>query len=105
MSPNIYLLGKNSGLALQVPINSAPGNTAAFSVWGSFSVDNGTNFGTTPFVLTGNANGTNRVVLQTNWNSMQLAGFTHVNLYLETNGPTAAITNAGVGFNRVYYNY
>ena len=100
---NILALGKNSALALQVPVISASGNTATFGVSGSFSVD-GTNFGTAPFWLTGAANGTTLVVLTTNWNQFQLAGYTAVNFTTWTNGATASITNRGILANRVNYN-
>ena len=101
---NIYPVGKNSSLAIQVPFVSAAGNTAPVSVSGCFTID-GTNYGTTPFTLTGNANGTNLVVLQTNFTTFQLAGYSGINVYLWTNGATAAITNRGIGMNRTYYNY
>lgn len=108
---NLVSVPRNGGMAFQAVLNAASG-TAGVGVQGSFSVD-GTNFGTSPFLIFGNANSTTKVVIQTNWSQAQLAGFNAVNFTTWTNSAANGIltngagvlTNGGMQVNRVFYNY
>ena len=101
VSTNIVPLTKNCGIALQGVFNMSAG-TSNVVVQGSFSAD-GTNFTTAPWMWIIPANGTNRVVAATNWNSSQLAGFVSLNVTTVTNLNSGTLTNAGFFVNRVAY--
>ena len=98
---NIVPLTKNCSIALQGIFNVSAG-TSNVVVQGSFSAD-GTNYGTMPWTWIIPANGTNRVVAATNWNSSQLAGFVSLNVTTVTNLNSGTLTNAGFFVNRVAY--
>jgi|GEM_PF-2246350 len=101
---NIVAVPRYGGLAVSLPFNAASGSGSVV-LGGSFTVD-GTNYGCSPFTLIGTANGTTQVMLSTNWNQLQLAGYSGVNFTTLTNAASnGVLTNKAPTVNRVFYNY
>lgn len=93
------VLRKGQGLGLQWMFDSSAGTSNAWiSVYPSID---GTNYATTGTSLVGAANGTNYIVVSTNWSPSQLAGIYSFKIGAMANaGSSGVLTNKGVIVNR-----
>ena len=110
VSNGVFLLTRDCDLAFAAQFFTTNG-TGTATVAGSFSLDT-TNFGLSPFVLTGTAlsnnlaavtGGTNipPVTVYTNWQHAAIAGYTAVIFNGFTNGAsTSSLFNGGAKINR-----
>ena len=102
-SVNQIALTKKSGFALQGAFNVSSGSSNVV-VTGSFTVD-GINYATAQgqgawtWIIP--ANGTTKVVASTNWTSLQLAGYSGIQITGLTNANAGTLTNYGFIGNRV----
>jgi hypothetical protein len=88
----------NTGLALSWRFNVSSGTSNAVLLLYP-SVDK-TNYDTVPWQLVRNASGTTDQVATTNWNPMQLRGYTSLKIGALTNANAGTLTNKGIVFSR-----